>query len=129
MEAPFNQHGKLKNIISEFVQKTRIEQNISQEHLANKLDMEQGSYSKKEKGYSEFTLSQLEIIVFEFNMTLPEFFLKLFSNRQSLKNNIAQYVKALNPEQLDKMHKRLKSEYLKSSNLMMLVLLFIENAG
>jgi transcriptional regulator with XRE-family HTH domain len=117
----------LKNIVCEFITLKRIELNISQEYMATILDMNQSSYSKREKGYSEFTLSQIERVAKEFGMTLPEFFLKAFCKDGNIKEVLSGYIKNLNPEDANRMKQRLKIEYIQNSNVLLSVLLLLEN--
>lgn len=113
----------LNNILCEFITATRIALNISQEYMAMALEMNQSGYSKREKGYYEFKLSQLEIIAREFKMTLPEFFLKALCGDPSVKASASQYLSVLKPQEVNKMKMRLKREFLQNSNLLLMVLL------
>ena len=117
----------LKNIVSEFITAKRMELNISQEYMATILDMTQSSYSKREKGYSEFSLSQIERVATEFRMTLPEFFLKTFCKDGNIKEVLSGYIQNLDPEEMLRMKQRLKMEYLQNSNILLLILLLLEN--
>jgi len=117
----------LKNIICEFIAVKRIELNFSQEYMATILDMNQSSYSKREKGYSEFSLSQIERVATEFRMTLPEFFLKAFCKDGNIKEVLSGYIQNLDPEEMLRMKQRLKMEYLQNSNILLLLLLLLEN--
>lgn len=117
----------LKNIICEFIAVKRIELNISQEYMATILDMNQSSYSKREKGYSEFSLSQIERVAAEFRMTPPEFFLKAFCKDGNIKEVLSGYMQNLDPEEMLRMKQRLKVEYLQNSNVLLSVLLLLEN--
>lgn len=87
------------------------------------LDMNQSSYSKREKRYSEFKLSHIEIIAREFKMTLPEFFLKALCGHPSVKVAASQYLSLLKPQEISGMKMRLKKEFLQNSNLLLMVLL------
>lgn len=126
MKSFSNKPNSLSFAICSFIHKTRVALNISQDYMATVLDMTQSSYSKREIGYSEFKLSQIEIIAGEFKMPLPEFFLRAFCSEQSVKEAVAAYIEGLAPKEAEKMRHRLKSEYLHSSNIMLMTLLLLE---
>ncbi len=117
----------LKNTIREFITITRMELNISQEYMATLLDINQSSYSKREKGYSEFTLHQIEVIANEFKMSLPEFFLKAFCKERNVSEVLTDYIKNLTPDDIEKMRKRLQTDYLKNSNVLLTTIILLEN--
>lgn len=111
-------HLSLRSVISNFIYVKRSELNISQEYLATILDITQSSYSKREKGYSEFSLSEIEIVAKELGMLLPEFFMKAFSYDKSIITMIENYIERISDQERVKMRKRLESEYLQTSNIL-----------
>jgi transcriptional regulator with XRE-family HTH domain len=79
MPSKKNLQSNLGSKIAAFVLSKRMESGIVQTHMAKELDVDQSCYSKLEKGYRDFTLSELEVVANIFEMSLPEFFLKAFA--------------------------------------------------
>jgi len=82
--------------ISAFVLAKRIESGIVQAHMARELDVDQSCYSKLEKGYRDFTLSELETVAEIFEMSLPEFFLKAFATDGNILTVLQESLSSMN---------------------------------
>ena len=109
----------VKNFVGQKIKRWRLEQNITQEQLAHRLDLSQGYINQIENGKRSFTLETLQKVAAVLGLPLSDIFneennevsLKTFRSvgRKAMKKGlVAQHV-YLNPDAFGKKIKKKKT--------------------
>lgn len=98
----------LKKIVGQRLQRLRLEKNLTQEQMGEKLNLSTSAYCKIEYGETDLTLTRLSKIAEILNMPATDLFCKIVEDTSSDNDNLRELINA-NSKMIDLLYKRINT--------------------
>lgn len=98
----------LKKIVGQRLQRLRLEKNLTQEQMGEKLNLSTSAYCKIEYGETDLTLTRLNKIAEILNMPAIDLFCKMIGNTSSDNDDLRELINA-NTKMIDLLYKRINA--------------------